>query len=125
MRAEITIRGEIVEITAPETWPLEDAVQTQAEVARLLEERGLSRILVDCRRYKTTQMNILDTYQLTSSHREVFPPGTRHATVVAPEDKTAAPVLFADDVAVNRGIDFRTFDDLESARAWLLGEPGR
>lgn len=120
MPAEIKVRGDVVEITVAETWAREEAMRTQAEAARLLEELGLRRILVDCRCFPADAMKTLDTFELTSSHAARFPLGTRHAVVHRPDDQDATVVSFAQTVGANRGVNLQVFDDIERARAWLM-----
>lgn len=119
MTAEINFRDDILEVTVPEVWPRSEALRVQAEAARLLETLGCRRILVDCRRLRATRLKTADTFELTAAHATAFPPGTRHAVVVAAADRNATVVEFAEVVAGNRGIVMRTFDDLEPARRWL------
>lgn len=76
----------------------------------------LTRVLCDERALEY-RLNTLDTYALASWISEQVPHVARIALVCAPA--AAADARLWENVAVNRGLTVRAFQDLAAAERWL------
>lgn len=76
----------------------------------------LTRVLCDERALEY-RLNTLDTYALATWISEQVPHLVRIALVSAPE--AAADARFWENVAVNRGLTVRAFQDPDAAERWL------
>ncbi len=78
---------------------------------------GRRGVLLDLRE-ASIEIELVDRFQGLTALARVLPPGTRLAVLGVPAHLTAD--TFARDVAANRGLLYRTFDDEAEALAWLV-----
>jgi hypothetical protein len=96
----------------------ENVVRYLDDIRRECAARSCSRVLIE-ENLKGPRLDILDVFDIASSARER---ATTPLPVVAYVDVNATSDLmkFAEDVAVNRGIDVRVFSSVADAAQWLL-----
>ncbi len=89
------------------------------EAATIVREKGLERLLVDL-----LQAEVLGTtmelYEFVQSDLEVWPLGIRYAFVSQPMNWDPDDVTFSENVAVNRGLDRKSFTSRDEAIDWLI-----
>jgi hypothetical protein len=90
--------------------------EARAKAIIILETNKWKRMLMDLRR-ASIDVNDLDLFHFTASHREKCPPDIRIAVVGNPKDHDKTS--FADTVAHNQGVLMQTFDNWDQATEWL------
>lgn len=103
------------EVTAPE---LRDLSQEAAAVAK---EHGCSRVLADTREF-TTDLPTMEIHGHPAGYNRLGVPRSLRIAVVVPETGAARQNYdFYETVCRNSGYHVMGFEDLASARAWLIG----
>ncbi len=95
---------------------LEELYASRENAIQMLADFSCRRLLVDV----VDMSNNLDTlqhFEFTSSHRRILPAGVRVAVMVRDDVKDDGS--FVEDIAVNRGIDLRVFYRAPEALDWL------
>ena len=101
--------------------PAEVRVAALASLA-LAKEHGISRYLGDCRSLPVETGAVLDIYELVELFESMgLDRRMREALVIAGPARPREDLDFYETVAKNRGFNVRIFDDMEAARAWLMG----
>ena len=77
---------------------------------------GYKKVLVDMQKISHS-VSTIDIHKFVSSHKNELPPGFLIAIIVHPKDW--ADAMFAENVAHNRGVFLRVFQNDLHARAWL------
>ena len=90
--------------------------EARSNVIEQLVKHALSRVLVNICDV-TNKLSTLDTYFVTESHAKVKLPKARAALLSRPDQREDAK--FMETVAVNRGLNIRSFLNKEEALAWL------
>ncbi len=90
------------------------------EVIDVIKSIKHKRLLVDTRCI-TSKIKIGDHYSFTSSHPGVLPIGIKIALLVRFDDMKSGK--FAEDIAFNRAINLRTFNEKNEALKWLISKP--
>lgn len=86
------------------------------------KEHGISRYLGDCRALPVETGAVLDIYELVELYASMgLDRRIREALVIAGPARPREDLDFYETVARNRGFNVRIFDDMEAARAWLMG----
>ncbi len=89
------------------------------EANAILREKGFERLLVDLLQAEVVGTT-MELYQFVQSDLEVWPPGTRYAFVSQPMNWDPDDVSFSENVAVNRGLDRKSFTSRDEAISWLI-----
>jgi len=97
-------------------------VQLITEVGKLCRETGCRRILADARGH-VGEIAVMELHQIGELIAREIPRGSLVAVVVSEGRLTMD--RFLETVAVNRGVPFHLFTDLESANLWLEGATSR
>lgn len=96
---------------------LED--MTRASVEKLREEHAL-RVLLDFSN-AITQVSMTELYQLPDLYTGLRAPRLGHLAIVIPTDQRGREAFqFYEDLAINRGIFVKLFNDHDKAKAWLM-----
>jgi hypothetical protein len=123
MTDDIRAEADLVILRPTGAWTVEQARDHQREAARIMRNSRLRALLVDLRQARAA-FSTSDILELTASHLERFPLGTRHAVVYAADTAPAEDARFVETVAFNRGLQLRMYTDIAAARRWLLQRPG-
>jgi hypothetical protein len=114
---ELIEYGNFVRLTLWGVLTRTDHEEFRAKARSALAETGWAKVLID-----TTgadpEMSLTDDFKFTSGHQSQLPPNLRTA-IVHRADETAR-YRFIENVAINRGVNIRTFTDKTEALAWLL-----
>ncbi len=121
MPYRITTDHDIIVIKISGNWSGDEGRQAQKETSELCRELNCKGILVDLREGKVTA-EPADIFEVTAGHADVFPLGTRHAMLISKSDASWENADFFSDIAANRGIPARFFDDRDEAVRWLRRE---
>lgn len=106
-----------IEVTG--VWSRETARQLLDDFAAMVLESGHVKVLADTRE-QVVESSVGLEYRLAEYFASLFEgKNYRIANLVKEGDPFAA---FFETVAVNRGVDMRTFSGEQEAREWLLGE---
>jgi hypothetical protein len=92
---------------------LKEARQASADRLRALQWQ---RLIVDLTG-RTTVPSTVEQFDFSAGHHNIYPLGTRSAVIVTPESYES--LKFAENVAINRGMQTKFFTELDDARAWL------
>lgn len=122
MADDIRVEADLVILCPTGVWTVELARNHQREAARIMRDGQLRALLVDLRQARAA-FSTSDILDLTASHLERFPLGTRHAVVYAADTAPAEDARFVETVAFNRGLQLRMYTDIAAARRWLLQPP--
>lgn len=87
----------------------------QASADRLRELQW-HRLIVDLTA-RTTLPSTVEQFDFSAGHHDIYPLGTRSAVIVT--QATHESLKFAENVAINRGMQTKFFTDIEAARSWL------
>lgn len=121
MRAEYEIRDAVLHAVITGDYSAAHARQNKANIARLINESGVRRGLIDLRGAMITQSTI-DIYEINSSIDGDIPRDVRFAFVYSPATFTTELAEFAENVLVNAGHDARVCVDPDEALRWVKGE---
>lgn len=108
----------LVEIVHTGHMTIKEATESRNEAGAVMTERDLRFVLADVSETDHAETT-MDLYEFNASHYEVFPPGTRLAVVIPPDPGKAKSALFAETVALNRGIAMKIFLKCDEALQWL------
>lgn len=97
----------------------EDLMTGQAEAAKLLEETGCRRILVDQRGIELNT-SVSDEFQFSGASYHVIPDDVKVAVVINRDDPWKKDHMFMQSVNLNRGSQVVVFDDQAEAEKWLM-----
>ena len=116
MSDEVRVNKEegIIEIVSSSTLTRQDMESTKAKIQKIFTEMGFRRILIDTTRIQSTPLTV-DIFEALEDHPKNF----RIAILVTASSPIVEDVLFAENVAVNRGQTLKVFWDQEKAREWL------
>jgi hypothetical protein len=84
------------------------------EVARVCQEQNCTKILADLRQGEG-EVKIIDRFELGVIAADIFRGMDQVAIVFRPDETN----LFAETVAVNRGLPSKITHDMDEARRWL------
>jgi len=104
----------IIEVDSYGSVTKEDIAGSISGVRRILEEKGINRILVDTRGQEAMPGTV-SIFELFSR----FPLGFKVALLVKKSQPTSADQSFVETVAVNRGIQIQIFHRKTEALEWL------
>jgi len=108
----------IVEIVSTGEWSLAEMEKERQHIARILKQKGFSKVLVDDRAV-TAMPPFEEIYQFGAGFWGAdLPPNIKVARIVKRE--MMANSKFLENVAVNRGTNVKTFEDMDTARQWLI-----
>ncbi|HOO72947.1 MAG TPA: hypothetical protein PK926_14415 [Spirochaetota bacterium] len=112
---------EILFITVEGEFSLESAQTTFLETLGHLDEIKGKKILIDCRSIINLSHDTITIYKyVTFVEKELKKRSLYPKIVYLHNRKNMNEIqIFAEDVAVNRGIIGRVFDDYETALSWL------
>jgi hypothetical protein len=113
----IRAEGDLLRVTASGADDsLEEVLAYGKSVVDAASKQGSRRILCDERELEY-RLGTLDTYAAAEAITQYAPRVVKTAIVCGP--KSAPEGKFWEDVAVNRGLAVRVFQDLQAALAWL------
>lgn len=104
----------------------DNSVQTVSayldELARLCAQHRCARLLIE-ERLRGPSFSVTDVYSVVVEAARKVPPTLRKIAFVDvnPEHRVEN-MVFAETVAVNRGVNIRRFATIEEALRWLRGE---
>lgn len=96
---------------------LTDLTQAREKAVVMLQEHRVASILVDTTAIKNTPSTIT-SFEFSSTHKDVISYDVKIAVVV--DVLRMKDGLFAETVAVNRGISMKMFQEEKNALAWLF-----
>jgi len=108
--------GKYVRITLMSVLTMEEHEEFRAKALTALTDTGWTKVLIDATQ-ASPEMSILKDYEFTSSHMSHLPPNL--STAIVYRTNEAKRYQFIEDVALNRGVEIRTFKDESQALAWL------
>jgi len=120
MPVEFRPENTILFVEAKGTFSARDMQGLRSESAKMAEQQGLSKLLVDIRQTEILT-TMTDIFEFMVSLEEAFPVETKHAVVYSPDTHDSSKARFGETVAANRSIPLRMFTDIDEARSWLLG----
>jgi hypothetical protein len=94
-----------------------DVKATLEAIEAISERHGIRRILVDARKM-TEKPSTLGMFEALSGMAEYGIAAKLRFAVVIGEDDDGV-LKFGEDVAQNRGVDLRLFEDRDEAMSWL------
>ena len=97
----------------------DDHEGSRVAVAAQFEKTGCRRLLVDASA-STTQMSVVDDYDFTAQLSDFSRYQATIAMVGNPQEQEQNQ--FVENVARNRGLNLRLFDNRDDAVHWLRGE---
>lgn len=115
----ISEKDQCVEVIHRGSLTVKELEDTRTEVAKLLVESGLTRLLVNSQNADVATLSMADIFNFNATHASALSaiPLLRFALVIAtPRFKQP---LFSETVARNRGVNLRVFLDPNEARQWL------
>ena len=115
-KIELMEDGNYVRLTLGSVLTKKDHEEFRAKALAALADTGWSKVLIDTRQ-ADPEMSIFDDYKFTSDHQSHLPPELRTAIVYHVDE--AKRYQFIEDVALNRGVNIRTFTDETQALTWL------
>ncbi|MBN1259991.1 MAG: hypothetical protein JXB35_04845 [Anaerolineae bacterium] len=115
------IDDEIVEVTHVGDFSVEEACSARREAARLVVAHQIGKVLADISRARVVGQ-LSTFYDFNATHYDVFPRGTRIATLASGDSASMENMRFSEVVAANRTIRFKIFFDRAEALAWLRSE---
>jgi hypothetical protein len=118
MPSHIEVQDQMLVVTLTGRVVGSDVEAAQTMAARVADERGLRKVLVDMRS-ADPRVGMMDIFDLHAALFGRFSLGTRHAVVFSPETYDPRNAKFGEDVAVNRGISVKTFTRIREATDWL------
>jgi hypothetical protein len=124
MKYEISIddRHGIVEIRFVEQMPYSEHVKARDELLEICRARKMHKILVDAHGLVGIPATTIELFDFGVSWAELVQQTPTLLAGVLPLDAaTRKWWKFGENVAVNRGVVTRSFDDIDEARAWLRG----
>ena len=97
----------------------DEVLESWRQVARTCKEHGIKKVLAHT--VNEVYLSTTNIYKIASGFRALgFETGCKVAHVfIGTEPESEG--RFGETVAFNRGATYKVFDDLERARAWLLG----
>lgn len=116
MSEEITINNElgIIEVFSHGKLTHEDSISSIAAIEKLMNETGVMKVLSDTRK----QVSAPSTTGIFEFGARL-PRSVKIAVIVSEEQPTAEDVSFLENVALNRGVNIKTFSSSEDALGWL------
>ncbi len=123
MPETVTVREDlqIIQVESSGDISVEDLQGSLAEILRLHEERGLNRVLVDCRRQES-----LPATMPVFEFGEAVPAVLGSVSIaIALSPHTWEEIQFFETVARHRGAHVQSFDSTDEALKWLLRQPGK
>lgn len=99
-----------------DTITLETALEYLQEIADKFEELGTQRAILE--RDIPTTLSDGDIYFVIQHMIEIM--GDRRLAVVNPFTSNQEPMAFAALVSANRGAQYRAFDNITDAEAWIM-----
>ena len=114
---EMSSAQDFVALTHYGEVPLSEMELGRAKAVELMREQSCQRLLVDvCG--MTNTLSTVEHFEFTAANPRILPAGAKVAVLVR---KDALPdALFAETVAVNRGVKMNMFTDKQQAVCWLL-----
>jgi hypothetical protein len=110
--------GEVLRVRVSGTVERDVSGSAPAQAQRIASAAEECRgILLDVRE-ASIEIDLTDRFDGLAAFARVLPPGMRLAVLGVPAHLTAD--TFARDVAENRGLLYRTFDDETEALGWLV-----
>ena len=91
-----------------------DIGESIEKVRKILNEKGMNRILVD-----TTRQEIMPDTMGIFRLFSTFPRDFKLAVLRKPSQVTADDLVFAENVGANRGVQIRLFEEESQALQWL------
>lgn len=116
MPDEFTINEKLglMEIVSHGVVTAEDINSSIEKAKQVLSTKGINKLLVET----TTQTKMPGTVSIFNIFSN-FPREINLALIYKPDQLTAEDILFAENVAVNRGIRMKIFSNKKKAIAWL------
>ena len=104
----------IIEVVSSGVLTREDMESTKARLQRILDEKGISRVLIDTARLQSLPSTI-DIIAVWSTYSRDL----KIALLVTVSNPINKDIAFSETVGVNRGKRVKMFWDKEEARQWL------
>ena len=104
----------IVEVVSSAVLTRQDMESTKDRLQRILEEKGIRRVLIDTARLRSLP-HTMDIFEVCSTYSRDF----KIALLVTASNPINKDLAFAETVGVNRGQRVKMFRDQEEARRWL------
>jgi hypothetical protein len=104
----------VVEVVPSGVLTRQDMEDTRARLQRILDEKGISRVLFDTARLQSVP-GTMDIIAIWSTCSRDF----KTALLVTASNPINKDIAFAETVGVNRGKRVKMFRDQEEARRWL------
>jgi hypothetical protein len=104
----------IIEVVSSGVLTRQEMESTMATLQRILDEEGVSRVLIDTARLQSAP-GTLDIFEFCSTSSRDF----KIALLVTDSNGINKDIAFAETVGVNRGQRVKMFWDREEARRWL------
>lgn len=113
------MKGDILCATAVGTRTLDSVLAVARETLQACKAQDIDKVLVDVRQLEG-RLGTVDAFELATRHFRTFRAlrALRKAAIVD-RASSATRARFLEDVAVNRGYNFRIFSDVEKAKEWL------
>jgi hypothetical protein len=121
MSTDFRIEGDVLIIKIKGKWSDEQLGQSHSMINNFLKQHGIKNIILDAKDAKLDASTI-EIFKATSEHADIFPPGTKHAIILSSGSANFDDILFGQNVAVNRGLKMKTFNDIDSAINWFKKE---
>jgi len=118
MPVDYEIKDQILHISVNGWWSSQIGHSVQAEAAKLCNDHGITRLLIDFRNAENLSSTI-DIYEVTKDHARVFGSDVKHAVVLRKDEKLKQSAEFFETVARNRGIIAESFTSISDAIQWL------
>jgi hypothetical protein len=119
MPTEITEEQGILRIRITGRWGRADSDRAQADVSDMVGERQIKGTVLDLREGQI-DVSLPDALEMTIALGALFPRTTRHTVVIRDDPAMADVAQFAENVAVNRGIQLKVLSSTDAAVQWIL-----
>lgn len=104
----------IIEVVSSGVLTRQDMERTKFRLQRILDEKGVSRVLIDTARLQSLP-STFDLFEVCSTYSTHF----KIALLVMASNPINNDLAFAQTVGLNRGQIVKMFWDQEEARRWL------
>lgn len=97
------------------------------KIMEKVDETGAQMVLLDIRElhFNFPIVQVFErAKEMREQRRQFGKVSAKTALVFTSDPKTEEDMRFFENAARNRGLPYRTFDDIENAMSWLVGESG-
>lgn len=114
---EIDEKENLIYLTLKGLISLKAGIASRKELAQFVKKTGIKKVIVDQSEGRV-DVTISELFEFHSSHNEVLPNQIKIAIIVSKEE-IADNMKFAENVAINRGIDIKVFTSVNEGIKWL------